>query len=126
MQRRCGWLPGRAIDGGRIAIWECQHNKPREVVVWLLGATLGPILAESFYLSYSQTCTKSFSGDFIALVVSIVVGVICMQFLGNQIGWFRGKPWVNAMVLLLYVCVAAAFLFVYMFAYVCAAFGACL
>jgi hypothetical protein len=92
----------------------------------LLGATLGPILVVSSYLYYSRTHSKDFSGDYIAMAVAVLVGVIGMQFLGHYLGWFRRRVWINVAVQLMYTCLAAGFLFVYMLSFVCAVFGACL
>jgi hypothetical protein len=91
----------------------------------LLWAILAPILVVSVYLYYSRTHSKDFSGDYIALGLAVLVGMIGVQFLGNNLGWLR-KGWVNVAVQLIYICVAAGVLFVYMLSFVCTAFGACL
>ncbi len=96
------------------------------IVGSLLWATLGPILIVSSYLYYSRTHSKDFSGDYVALTVAVLVGVIGTQFLGRYLGWFRGKVWTNVAVQLMYICVASGVLFFYMLSFVCAAFGACL
>lgn len=104
------WMSGRTIT---------------KIIAWLSAATLGPILVVSFYLYYSRTHSKDFSGDYAAMAVAVMVGAIGMQFLGDTLGWFR-KVWINVAVQLMYVCIAAGVLFVYMLSFVCAAFGACL
>ncbi len=92
----------------------------------LLGATIVPILVVSSYLYYSRTHSKDFSGDYLAIAVALLIGVLGMQFVGHYLGWFRGKVWINVAVQLMYVCVAGGVLFFYMLSFVCAAFGACL
>jgi hypothetical protein len=96
------------------------------ILASLLGATLGPILVVSAYLYYSRTQSKDFGGDYVAIGAAVLVGVIGMQCLGQNLGWFRGKLWINAALQLTYICVAGGFLFLYMLSFVCAAFGACL
>lgn len=80
------------------------------IIGWLSAATLGPVLVVSSYLYYSRTHSKDFSGDYAAIAVAVLVGVIGMQFLGNNLGWFR-KVWINVAVQLMYRCVAAGVLF---------------
>jgi hypothetical protein len=63
----------------------------------------------SAYLYYSRTRSKDFSADYIAIAVAVLVGVIGVQFLGHNLGWFR-KVWVNATVQLVYMCAASGVL----------------
>lgn len=96
-----------------------------KIIEALVGATLAPILVVSAYLYYSRTQSRDVEGDYLALAAAILVGAVCVQFLGNNLGWFR-NVWINASVQLVYICVAAALLFMYMLNFVCAVFGACL
>jgi hypothetical protein len=84
------------------------------------------IFVVSFYLYYSRTHSRDFSGDYVAMGAAVLVGAIGMQFFGHCLGWFRHKLWINVAVQLMYMCVAAGVLFLYMLSFVCAVFGACL
>jgi hypothetical protein len=105
-----------------------SSQRTTQILASLLGATLGPILVVSSYLYYSRTHLpiNDTSGDLGALGAAVLVGAICIYFLGRLLGWFRRGAWVGVLVVAVYSCAAAGFLFMYTFGFVCGIFGSCL
>jgi len=103
-------------------------QRTAQILASLLGATLGPIVVVSSYLYYSRTHPpiNYSSGDYGALAAGLLVGAPCIYSFGHLLGWFRSRAWVGALIVAAYICIAAVFLFVYTFAFVCGVFGACL
>jgi hypothetical protein len=99
-----------------------------QILALLSGATLGPIVVVSAYLYYSRTHPpiNDASGDFGALAAGVLLGAICIYFLGRLLGWYRRRTWVGVLVVAAYSCAAAGLLFMYTFGFVCGAFGSCL
>jgi hypothetical protein len=98
------------------------------VIAWVVGATLLPFVVVTSYLYYSRTHNHwaEPDGDFGALFAALFVGAGCTYLLARDLSWLNRGVWLRALMILVYVVVAAVLLSIYSFGYVCGKFGACL
>ena len=97
------------------------------IVAWVVGATLLPFAVVTSYLYYSRTHNHSEpNGDFGALFAALFVGAGSTYLLARELGWLNRSVWLRALMILVYVVVAAVLLSIYSLGYVCGKFGACL
>jgi hypothetical protein len=105
-----------------------SRRRTAKLAVSLFGATVVPVVLMSLYLNFSRV-HPSFDNalsDYVALVTAVVIGAAFCWSFARLLGLFRSRAAAGWLLVTGYIGVAAAFLFMYGFAYVCGVFRACL